>query len=307
MSRNELQKRPELASIRGTLSWQMPGAVADYSLLGCSRAADKTAFVVPEMGWCVDAGDVVKNFRPREIFLTHTHSDHVHVLHRMKSRTTIPDIFAPAETVELLERYLLVTHELSIGRRIEDESVLDPAFKLVGVRPGDEHVISRGKRRFLVRVLATDHSVPSVGYAFYELKQKLIEELRGLPGAEIGRRKAAGEAVTREVREPMFAFLGDTTCEVFARHPEVLEMPVVVTECSFFGAEHLANAERTKHTHWDELRPIVADHPGTTFVLGHFSWRYDAGQVLSEFEAAGLENVVAWIEDESGLRYTMGL
>jgi ribonuclease Z len=105
----------------------------------------------------------------------------------------------------------------------------------------------------------------------------------------------------------MFAFLGDTTSEVFARHPEVLEMPVVVTECSFFGAEHLANAERTRHTHWDRLRPIVADHPETTFVLGHFSWRYDAQQVFAQLAASGLTNIVPWIEDASGLRYTMGV
>ncbi|HEX2312135.1 MAG TPA: hypothetical protein VHJ17_00250 [Thermomonospora sp.] len=159
------------------------------------------------------------------------------------------------------------------------------------------------------------HKVPCVGYCFSETRTVLTpeyEELRSSlaaagRGEEFGRlvarRRRAGAEVDREVRRPLFAFLGDTDAGVFEENPWLFEYPVIVTECTYLGDEHLDRAERIGHTVWSRLRPVVRAHPGNLFVLTHFSLRHSDREILDFFDReladAGLGNVVVWAHPDS--------
>lgn len=274
--------------------WSFPPAVGPYQLIGCSRARHATAFVVPELGLALDAGARVHAGLHEDVFITHTHSDHVHMLTHVKTRRKPPRLHVPAHAADLVERFLLVAQELTDNQVTPEGFVRDPSYTLRPLEVGAVADLPRRGLKLRVRTVGTTHSVPSLGYLFFEVREKLKAELLGRAGAEIAALRRAGEVVTEEVERPLFAFLGDTTAEVFHRHPEVLGMPVVITECTFLTEAEQARAEQTRHTCWPTLQPLIEAHPRTCFVLGHLSLRYTEAEVQALTAARSAANVVWW-------------
>ena len=102
-----------------------------------------------------------------------------------------------------------------------------------------------------------------------------MEQYKGLPSREIGQLRKAGVQITTVEEEPFLCFMGDTTAKVFRDYPDILNQhSTVMVECSFIDEKSRQRAATTKHTHWDDLRPFIAAHPGTMFLLTHFSLKY---------------------------------
>ncbi|MEV0236007.1 MBL fold metallo-hydrolase [Nonomuraea sp. NPDC050786] len=287
-------------------TWQIPGTT--FTLTGYSRANDKTFFHIPELRCALDAG-LCEGRQPETVFLTHTHHDHSKDLDYLASRPSGADIYVPAEALPYVEAYLRASAELNHAAAYDP--ALAPAGRVHGVRPGDEFTF--GSRGHHVRVVRCEHKVPCVGYAFsatgkellpefQELRRTLTEAGRGAEfGRVIARKRQEGVAVDRQVRRPLFAFLGDTHVSVFERNPWLFTYPVVITECTFLYDSELPRADRVGHTVWSRLKPVVEAHPDTLFVLTHFSLRHSDQEVHDFFQREGHDNVLAWAHPESRL------
>ncbi|MGA4542545.1 MBL fold metallo-hydrolase [Uniformispora flossi] len=296
-------------------TWRMPGA--DLTLTGYSRANDKTFFHVPELRCALDAG-LCEGRRVDTVFLTHTHHDHVKDLDFLAVNAATAagaEVYVPAEAVPYVEAYLRTSAQLNHGP--DYDPALDGGYRVHGVCDGDEFAF--GRRGYQVRVVACEHKIPCVGYAFSAPAKRLVPELQQMRdelvragrGAEFGReaarRRKAGEPVEVEVAEPVFAFLGDTHPRVFERNPWLFDYPVIVTECTFLDDAEAERAERVGHTVWSRLRPVVEAHPSTLFVLTHFSLRHADREVVDFFrgvtgpDGEPLRNVVVWAHPESRL------
>ncbi|KAH6849906.1 beta-lactamase-like protein [Chaetomium sp. MPI-CAGE-AT-0009] len=181
-----------------------------------------------------------------------------------------------------------------------------------GLRPGSTVTLPRlpPPQSYTATAFACAHTVPCLGYVFHAVTRKLKPEYRGLSGAQLKalrEQQQQGEGgggpveLTAPVATPVFAFLGDTTAATLAAAPEWLGggVRVVITECSFLWEEHRAQAERTRHTIWADLEPVVRRWPGVVFVLMHFSLRYSDAEVREFFRGReGLGNVVVWVDGE---------
>lgn len=168
-----------------------------------------------------------------------------------------------------------------------------------GLRHGDVVPLRRLKPPVQMTATAFSciHNVPSIGYVFHSTTPKLKPEYRGLPGPTLKQLRQSGTELTAPHEVPVFAFLGDGTAETLAGEPEWLRagVRVVITECSFLESRHRAVAEKTKHTLWEDLEPVVRKWKRTTFVVTHFSLRYSDDEVRRFFEGReGLGNVVVW-------------
>jgi ribonuclease Z len=286
----------------------MPGG--GLTLTGYSRANDKTFFHVPELRLGLDAG-LVEGRQPETVLLTHTHL----------VRPGGADIYVPAEAVEHVRAYLRATTE------VNQVAAYDPALaagtRVHGVRPGEEFTFGR-RGGHTARVVECRHKVPCVGYVVSDIRRGLTEDLEAVQsalvaegrGAEFGRlvaaRRAAGEAVDREVRRPLFAYVGDTHWSALHDADWLAGVPVVVTECTFLHDSELERAERVGHTVWSRLRPVVEANPDTVFVLIHFSLRHSDSEIVEFFEreaARGqeLSNVVLWAGPDSLLPQQHGI
>ncbi|KAK4044673.1 beta-lactamase-like protein [Parachaetomium inaequale] len=165
---------------------------------------------------------------------------------------------------------------------------------------------------YTATAFACDHTVPCLGYLFSAVTPKLKPEYRSLTGPELRTlRQDQGVEITAPVATPVFAFLGDTTASVLASTPPPDWLAgrdgeggtggggvkVVITECSFLLEEHRTQAERTRHTIWGDLEPVVRRWPGTVFVLMHFSLRYSDEEVRAFFRGRDVPgNVVVWVD-----------
>ena len=297
-------------------TWTLPGT--EITVSGYSRAGDKTYFDVPRLRLGLDAG-LVEGRRPETVLLTHTHLDHVKDLDYLAVRPGGADLYVPADALAHVHAYLRATTE--VNQVAAYDEALAPAARIHGVRPGDEFPIGR-RGAHTVRVLPTRHKVPSVGYLVSEHGKELLPDLAAarttLSQAEFGQlmaaRRRAGEPVERQVTRPLFAYLGDTHASALAGADWLAGVPVVITECTFLDEGERERADRVGHTLWADLRPVVAAHPATTFVLTHFSLRYSDREVLAFFEreqreqaAGGPSNIVLWAGDDSLLPQSYGV
>ncbi|AEO69093.1 uncharacterized protein THITE_15187, partial [Thermothielavioides terrestris NRRL 8126] len=299
------------------LEWRFPKPYHNLTLTGRSRAAWHTSFVIPQLNLLLDAGLVVNNLRPKHIFLTHGHSDHTLLTPAFVKRSDPPDIFCPAEMKDALDGFINAKTMLSEGGGIwppesnatatKPPPPLHPLLRTHtthGLHPGTTVTLRHlsPPPTYTATAFACDHTVPCLGYLFSAVTPKLQPQYRGLPGAELRRlREEEGVAITAPAAAPVLAFLGDGTAATLRDRPETVGLDrgvaVVVTECSFLWEEHRAQAERTRHTLWSDLEPVVRRWPRTVFVLVHFSLRYSDEEIRRFFRGReGLGNVVVWVD-----------
>ena len=356
------------------LEYKFPSPHQNLSLLGRSRAAWHTSFVVPQLNLLLDAGLFVSDkLRPKHIFLTHGHSDHTLVAFSFMRREDPPDVVCPWEMAKALDDVVLSHTMLNLGGLIkkedgrkgrasdfEEEEDVEEAEeqgeeldqkkgkKKNGYKsskdaittndlpstaiwprkdrpPGEQsflnthitHALSpndsiplRRLPQFSATAFACDHTVPSLGYLFTRTTHKLNPAYSSLPGPELASLRSSGVSLTLPHTTPIFAFLGDGTAKTLADSPPWLsgtdanlnhqKVSVVITECSFLREEHRAQAEKTKHTIWADLEPVVRKWTETVFVLTHFSLRYSEREVVEFFDDLEdcPENIVVWADPE---------
>ncbi|KAL3937437.1 MAG: hypothetical protein SGARI_002127 [Bacillariaceae sp.] len=283
------------------------------TLMGRSRAGDATAFCIPELKWMLDCGAMLQGWTPKLIFISHTHSDHVHFLsHYFVKRDansssqkapSPPTVYLPQESLEYVKAHLQAYQNMvECGVGVTDGSDKDETYEptatvsakttaidwsdyLIPVTPDEDIFISQGGgNKFRIRTLKMHHRIPCLGYSIHRIHSKLKEEFVGLPGKEIGQLKKNGVEITTETEEPFLCFMGDTTAKVFEDYPEIAsEHSTIVVECSFLDIHSKQKALDTMHTHWDDLQQVIASHPDTMFLLTHFSLKYSTLKIRQLF------------------------
>jgi ribonuclease Z len=261
---------------------------------GYSRAAVQSYWRVPELKLGFDLGAQPWDFMGTPTWLvTHTHLDHiaalpVYVARRRMMKMEPPDVYLPAEGLDDVRRLLLVMQRLDRGRQ---------TCRLHGLRPGDEVELSREN---VLTAFATAHTIPSLGYLVWERRNKLKEEYLGLPGERIRDLRLSGVEVTREVRNPLVAYTGDTSPRGLDDFPPVYQAKILITELSFIRANHRREKiHKFGHMHLDDFVERADRFKNEVIICAHFSTRYNAPEVRRLVEAklpAGLrERVKLWI------------
>jgi ribonuclease Z len=248
---------------------------------GYSRAAVQTYWRIPELKVGFDLGAHPWEFMGTGTwFISHTHLDHVaavpvYVARRRLMKMEPPTIYLPAENVEGLERVLRDFSRLDRGRL---------PCRLVPVSPGDEFELSR---ELLVTAGATQHRVPSLGYILWERRRKLKPEYQHLTGEQIRDLRLAGSEVTRELRFPRVAYLGDSTPEGLDANPAMYEADILIMEVTFVAPRHRKERiHKLGHIHLDDLRERRDRFQNQLVIAAHFSTRYHPRQIQRHFERA---------------------
>lgn len=220
-----------MSMLASTTSLEIPIANSSFSsnerltLMGRSRAGDGTAFCIPQLKLLLDCGVPIRTWTPRHVFLSHTHSDHVHYLTHVKSQEGNnkhpPLVFLPAKAVPFVERYLRAHQEMidnncmSTMMECQERSQNDDngdddngdddsragtqqttysnkSLELRPTVPGEEIMLKGvgGGRSYYVRTVECHHRIDTLGFSVFRKGKQtrlLKEEYIGLPGREIGR------------------------------------------------------------------------------------------------------------------------
>jgi len=275
--------------------WKIPNT--QYTICGYSRSAFRTGFYIPELDLLLDAGP--QNFnKPTNIFITHTHIDHVACLPFTmigdSNGNHVFNIIAHVDAKSYLHDYIKSMFSLNA---MTDVPECADWYKFHGHQEFDVFRFTLNKNIMEIKVFKCDHPIPTLSYGFSEIKQKLKDEYLNLPGKEIAKLRTQGVEITKEVIQKKFSYVCDTSISVFDFNPDILEYPVVFIECTFFMPDEIENATKTQHIHWNELKKNVTAHPEITFVLFHFSQRYRDAEITKFFQEeydSGIKNIFWW-------------
>ncbi len=250
-----------------------------YTVRGVSVGGVYTVLQVPELGVLLDAGLPLRAYSAADrIFLSHGHIDHSGGLlgllgvRGMMHKPAPPRIFLPAEIAEDMRALLAVASRM---QRFPFEVELAP------MAPGDELHLAND---LWVRAFRTHHPVPSLGYQFLRRVHKLKPEFQGLGGAEVARRRLAGEELLTLHDRLELCYATDTLVRVLETNPSMLESRVLIIECTFYDErKSLADSRAGCHIHLDELIEVCERFQNEHIVLMHTSQIYspdDARAIL---------------------------
>ena len=245
----------------------------DLTVEGYSRAAVQTYWRIPELKLGFDLGAHPWEFMGTPNWmLSHCHLDHIaalplYVARRRLMKMQQPKVFLPKFAVDNVRKMLDSFSRLDRGRL---------PCELIGVKPGEEIELSR---ELLLKVLATKHTVPSVGYIVYERRKKLKPEYSELKGEEIRDLRESGTEVTEEIRLPVIGYTGDTSPEGLDNNPEFFEAKILITEMTFVAPDHRKQLiHKDGHMHLDDFVERKSQFQNELVIAGHFSTRYNRKQ-----------------------------
>ncbi|MDR1289576.1 MAG: metal-dependent hydrolase, partial [Planctomycetaceae bacterium] len=200
--------------------------------------------------------------------LSHTHMDHIlslpaYVARRRMMKMVPPVIYLPAEAVGNVRNLMTAYSRLDHGSL---------PCELIGVVAGDEFEISR---ELVISVVPTFHSIPSVGYIVWERRKKLKEEYSTLTSDAIRDLALSGVEVSRELRVPKVAYLGDSTVKALDETPTMYNAEILIMEMSFVAKRHQSDKLRKYgHIHLDDIVKRQKKFMNKAIILSHFSARY---------------------------------
>lgn len=235
---------------------------------GYSRAAVQSYWRIPELKLGFEVGGSPWSFMGTpQFFVTHGHLDHlaalpVYVARRRMMKMDPPTIYLPADIIDPVWQMLKAWQRLDRGQMV---------CELIGVRDRDLITLSREHK---VAVFRTKHTVPSVGYLVYDCRRKLKPELSGLTGDQIRDLRLSGNEVTNETLTPLVCFTGDTAPPGLDAHPDVYNAQVLITEMTFFRADHRREKiHKFGHMHLDDILARADRFQNELIILSHLSTR----------------------------------
>lgn len=245
-----------------------------WTIEGLSRATAATCLFIKELnilfdiGWC----------SPRlagapAVFITHLHLDHCtslpfYAAYRSMIGIAPPKVYLPAENVQQITRIMDGYASLQGAKTLP--------CQFIGLKAGDEVKL---KGNHWLRAYATNHSIPSLGYAIIEKRKKLLPQFNALSKEELIGLKHGGEEITELKKRIVLSYTGDTSKEGLIGKTEVLQAENLIAECTFLSEDHHENAGTTEHLHIRDLAELSVDMSCHRLLLTHFSLRYREAEI----------------------------
>ena len=254
--------------------------LAGIEVRGLSIGGQNTCIDLPEFGLCFDIGRCPEfSIARKTVLFTHAHIDHLggvvaHCATRALQGLEPPLYVIPPEIEAPFHRLFEVWREL-------DGAELAYRTHVLGV--GEELRV----RKDLVAIpFRSPHRALCQGYGLWQVRKRLRPEFAGLPQEELRRLRVEQSVdIEQEVREPVFAFPGDTIIDVVERVEVVREARVLALEATFLDdAVPPDEARRRGHVHLAQIAERAELFRNEALLLTHFSPRYGPAQIRELLE-----------------------
>lgn len=211
------------------------------------------------------------------ILITHGHDDHHKMLYSIMSEydSFPPKVYVP---VELVDGIVSILNAFTSLNTAGAQTICDYAKHVVGISDCDEFFTP--DKNYKITAFKTFHGedTPSIGYTISKRRAILKSKYKNFEGSELAKLGKSGVKTKELVYMPVCAYTGDTTPEVFEsdymRSLLKVDGVTIITECTFFDEKDKARADKTFHSHYDDLAQILEDNKNVHFRLTHFSARY---------------------------------
>ena len=241
----------------------------ELRVAGGSRAGEGSLLLLPQLRLALDAGRPARALVPMEhVMVSHGHLDHVLGITAWASQRQLQGlpggvVLAPAGLAGQLRQLLLLAASMEGGRPYD--------VRVEAVRPGGS---LKFRPDFRLSFFRTSHWVETIGCRLDWSRRHLREEFADLDERRLQELRAAGTTITEEITVPILGYVADTGPGVFDAEPWLLEVEVLVTECTFVRPGELERARRYGHMHLDDLVALAPRLSCRHLVLTHLSRRH---------------------------------
>ena len=262
--------------------------VPPYRVQGVSIAGEQTMVQVPELDVAFDIGLCPRiALSSPYVALSHGHMDHLGGL---------PYYFSQRMFQRMGVGTCVCHHTLAkpLAKMMNDWIDLESQrtrHEIIPIEPEQQIEI---KNNIMLRALEVSHTVPALGYVVVEKRSKLKEEYYELPQERLRELKSSGVEITRTLDIPLVAYTGDTEYGPYLFRDEFAKAKVVISECTFFEAEHRSRASIGKHLHVQDLANLLEIWQAETIILVHLTRRTNM--------ATAREQLVNIIGEEQAMR-----
>jgi len=230
-----------------------------------------------------------KIYAARYIFLTHGHVDHIAGLwsiintrnNAMGDREKPLTVYYP-EGNRGIEMYADFLKKANSELKFKLEFIGIKSTEKVPLR--DSGSFTRYIQPFPV---SHTYSEISCGYHVIDVRRKLKDEYRHLPGEEIAQlvKEVGANEITETYEKKILTISGDT---ILLRKEDIRNTDVLFHECTFLKKE---DRKFNNHASLEEVIELVKDTQIKTLVLYHISSRYVMGleKTLRKIEIPGIK------------------
>jgi ribonuclease BN (tRNA processing enzyme) len=281
-----------------------------WSIQGHSVAGLCTGFILKPLNVGLDGGICTRK-KLKALFLTHTHMDHTQHLPQITARHDVFDdnkprqhlpIYMPPSAERPIRTYMEGVIQLSARETTpldcsKAETVWDrQCYMPHCVQPGMSFYLNG----VIVETLRAYHGhVETIGYGFTSKYKGLKDELKCPHDGQkmcktcqqtIRDMRKEGKSVHSDKFHHELVYFCDSTIENLTKHEEWKKYPVIMCECT-----HYTKNRSPTHTHIEDLKPVMLNHPQKQWVLLHASQSYSYEQLVQfekELQTLGLDIIV---------------
>lgn len=268
-----------------------------FRVYGESIAGETTCVQIPELDLGFDMGSCPRAMlSSKHLAISHGHMDHIGSLayfcsqrrfQGMGNAKIVCDSRIAGAIKRMLEGY------------VELERQRTP-YDIIPLLPDQPLEI---KNNFFLRGFETEHTCPSFGYVVSERRTKLKPEFTDFPQEKLKELKERGVEITRAFEIPLVAYTGDTMPGPHLVREDVRKAQIIVSECTFFEAEHKERAKVGMHMHLDDIAEWLRILECNYLVLIHVSRRTDmsfARRRIAEVAGPKAADKVLFLMDYKG-------
>lgn len=270
-----------------------------YTIRGYSRAGLRTSILIDEMNIVFDMGYVNdRAFSYDNKLISHGHNDHIGSLHYDHSSRKLYNIakeklyIMPNQCIIPYKMIASAFSELNCGRNGENIKLLDNLLLTTIVKAEDcinnYQILLGGSKsisEYVVKAIKMDHKIASYGYIIYRHTKKLKADYLLLKKSELIKIKQeyGNDYLTQSTYTPLVAYTGDTTINGVLNSTELLNVPLLLMECTGFSDDDKYETLVGKHIHLDDIVEHHTKFNNKMIILYHFSQKYKKIEELIEY------------------------